>query len=127
MLVTIIFLLFPTIFSILLKSDFNFSVAFILLSANAFNSEQSKILSLGKELKRQLLGQSLQSRLFLTLYKKPCENIVGKGENAGNHHFSPFPTLFSILPKTNFNFSNTSILSSASALNLDQFKILSFG
>ena len=23
------------------------------------------------------------------------ENIVGKGENAGNQHFLPFPTMFS--------------------------------
>ena len=29
--------------------------------------------------------------------KKPFENIVGKGENAGNQHFSTFPTIFSIL------------------------------
>ena len=25
--------------------------------------------------------------------KKPIENIVGKGENADNQHFFPFPTL----------------------------------
>ena len=24
-----------------------------------------------------------------------CSNIVGKGENAGFQHFSPFPTMFS--------------------------------
>ena len=35
--------------------------------------------------------------------------------------------MFSIGPKTNFNFSVIFILSSASALNLDQFKNLSFG
>ena len=27
------------------------------------------------------------------------ENIVGEGENAGNQHFSPFPTMFSTNPK----------------------------
>ena len=43
------------------------------------------------------------------------ENIVGKGENGGNH------------PKTGFNFSAKFILSSANAFNLDQSKILSFG
>ena len=39
-----------------------------------------------------------QSWLFMALYKKPFENIVGKGENAGNQHFllsqqcfPPFP------------------------------------
>ena len=35
--------------------------------------------------------------------------------------------MFSILPKTYFNFSFTFILSSANALNLDQSKILLFG
>ena len=37
-------------FSILPKTDFNFSVTFILLSANAFNLNQSEILSFGKEI-----------------------------------------------------------------------------
>ena len=41
--------------------------------------------------------------------------------------FSPFPTMFSTVPKTNFNFSVRIILSSAYAFNLDQSKILSFG
>ena len=40
--------------------------------------------------------------------------------------FSPFPTFFSIRPKTNFNLSVTVILSSAYAFNLDQSRILSF-
>ena len=30
-----------------------------------------------------------QSQLLTTLLKKPFENILGKGENAGNQHFSP--------------------------------------
>ena len=38
-----------------------------------------------------------------------------------------FPTIFSTLPQTNFNFSVTFILSSANAFNLDQSKILLFG
>ena len=59
--------------------------------------------------------------------KKPLENIVGKGENAGNQHFLLFPTLFSTLSKTNFKFLFTFILSPADAFNLDQSKILSFG
>ena len=40
---------------------------------------------------------------------------------------SPFPTKFSTLPKTNINFLDTSILSSANALNLDRSKTLLFG
>ena len=64
----------------------------------------------------------------MTLHKKPYENILGNGENAGNQHaFSHFPTMFSTFLKTNLNFSATFILSSANAFNLDQFKILPFG
>ena len=35
-----------------------------------------------------------QSRLLTTSRKKPFENIVGKGENAGNQHFLLFPQRF---------------------------------
>ena len=35
-----------------------------------------------------------QSRLLTTLSYKPFENIMGKGENAGNQHFLPFPQCF---------------------------------
>ena len=45
------FPLFPTMFSVLTKRIFNFVVTFIFLSENAFNLEQSKILSLGKGLR----------------------------------------------------------------------------
>ena len=37
--------------------------------------------------------------------------------------WSPFPTVFSTLSRTNFKFSVTFILSSANALNLDQSRI----
>ena len=49
---------------------------FKLSSANAFNSIMSKILS--------------QSQILTTLYKKSIENIVEKGENAGDQHFLLF-------------------------------------
>ena len=39
----------------------------------------------------------------MTKKEKAFENIVGKEENAGNQHFLLFPTMFSILSKTNFN------------------------
>ena len=55
------------------------------------------------------------------------ENIVGKGENAGNQHFLLFPIMFSTLLKTNFNIWVTFTLSSANSFSLDQSKILSFG
>ena len=35
-----------------------------------------------------------QCLLLTTLRKKPYENIVGKGENAGNQHFLLFPQCF---------------------------------
>ena len=35
-----------------------------------------------------------QSPLLTTLGKKPVENIVGKGENAGKQHFLLFPQCF---------------------------------
>ena len=41
---------FSMIFSNLLKTNLNFWVTFILSSANAFNLDQSNILSFGKEL-----------------------------------------------------------------------------
>ena len=68
-----------------------------------------------------------QARLLTTLYNKPFENIVGKGENAGNQHFLLFPQCFLPFPKQVSFFSVTFILSSANAFNLDQSKILSFG
>ena len=47
--------------------------------------------------------------------------------NAGNQHFLLSPKFFSFFPKRNFNFCVTFLLSSATAFNLDQCKILSLG
>ena len=65
---------------------------------------------------------------FLTsLYDKPFENVVGKGESAGNQHFLLLPQCFlSFLGKKKKK-SVTFILSSANAFNLNQTKYLSFG
>ena len=52
---------------------------------------------------------------------------MGKVENVGYQHFLLFPKMFCTQPKTNFNFSVTFILSSASAFKLDQSRNLSFG
>ena len=59
--------------------------------------------------------------------EKAFENILRKGENAGNPAFSPFPTMFSTCSRINFNFSVTFILSSTNAFNLEQSKNLSYG
>ena len=45
-----------------------------------------------------------KSRLLRTLKRKPSENIVGKGENAGNQHFLLFPQCFLPFPKLFSNF-----------------------
>ena len=63
----------------------------------------------------------------MTPEEKPFENIVRKGDNADNQHFLLFPTMFSTLHKTNFEFSVTFILLCAHACKLDQSKILLFG
>ena len=61
-----------------------------------------------------------QSPLQITLTKMAIKNIVGKEENAPFRHNVT-------LPKTSFCFRVTFFLSSPNALNLDSFKILSFG
>ena len=53
--------------------------------------------------------------------KEAFENILGKGENAGNQHFLLLPQCFLPFQKQVLIF-----VSSASALNLDWSKILSF-
>ena len=50
------------------------------------------------------------------------ENIVGKGEKAGNQHFLIFPAVFSTRSKTEMIILATFDLSSANALNLAQSK-----
>ena len=62
----------------------------------------------------------------MPLEMKAFENIVEKGENAGNRHFLLFP-MFYALCKKKFNSSATFILSSANAFYFDQSKNLSFG
>ena len=45
---------FPTMFSTFHKTNFKFSVTFILSSANAFDLDKPKILSFGKEIIKTL-------------------------------------------------------------------------
>ena len=57
---------------------------------------------------------------------KPFENIVGKGENAGNQHFLIFPQYFlPVLQRISVRKLHL-FLSSADAFNLGLSKILSF-
>ena len=55
----------------------------------------------------------------MALVKQTFKNVVVKGENPVTG-ISSFPTMFSTLPQTNINFLDTSILSSANALNFGQ-------
>ena len=60
-------------FSTLPKTNFNFSNAFNLTSANALNLDQSKILSFGEELSEpDLISESKEEtrRHLKTLFKK---------------------------------------------------------
>ena len=59
--------------------------------------------------------------------KRAFENIVGRGENAGNRHFLLFPQCFLLFQNTEIIICVTFILLYANAFNLDQSKILSFG
>ena len=46
------------------------------------------------EKKKTPFNSTTLSRFLTTLTKRPFENIVGKGENAGNQHFLLFPQCF---------------------------------
>ena len=61
----------------------------------------------------------------MPLGQKAFENIVGKGENAGNQHFIFFPQSFLLM--IIFTLWVTFILPSANGFNLDQSKIMLLG
>ena len=63
-----------------------------MLSATYFNLDQSKILSSGKGLTCYEIAKFYKcpNSLPLKLFLDKVENIKGRGENAGNVHFSPF-------------------------------------
>ena len=63
----------------------------------------------------------------MTLRREAFENIVGKGENVDNQHFLLFLKCFLPFPKQISIFLFSFILSSASSLNLNWSKTLSFG
>ena len=73
-------------------------VEFEIVVCKLFQFGRVQNLSFGKGL---ILDQTIPTWLFTTksqplttLGKKPFENIVGKGENAGNQHFLIFPQCF---------------------------------
>ena len=58
-------------------------------SAICFNLDRSEISSSGKGLNVYYITTK-----FDAFGEKPFENMVGKGENAGNQHFLLFPQCF---------------------------------
>ena len=65
--------------------------------------------------------------LLMILIQKFFENVVGKGENAGNQNFVFFfPTVFSTLSETKIDILATFSLSSWKAFNLVLSKVLFF-
>ena len=68
-------------FSTLPKTNFNFSVAFNLSSANAFNLDQSKILLCGKELRENRSREGVTERSDCNMQSLPFPILA----------FNPFP------------------------------------
>ena len=64
---------FPTMFSTLSNANFNFLVTLILSCANAFNSDQSEILSFSTALKVRVS--------MVAIYLQRKRSIVTKGED----------------------------------------------
>ena len=64
---------------------------FKMSSAICFNLDQSKILLSGNGVIIPLTNSHI---FFMTLSKKLYKNIVGKEDDAGNHHFLLFPQCF---------------------------------
>ena len=69
----------------------------------------------------------MQSRFLTTFRKKTSEDIVGKGENAGNQHFLLFPQCFQPFQTQISIFQPLFFCPSANAFNLNQSKNMSFG
>ena len=101
------FLLFPQC-----CLPFQYSAKFNLSSADAFNLDQSKNLSLGKELtitRRQILDSSKDLADDNLKFKKKMQKVIqtgrkhcGKRRNCSLRAISPFPTVFSkgLIPRS---------------------------
>ena len=104
-----------------LPKNSNFSNTFLLLSANPFNLDQSKIVLFGKDL---ILNHTIMT--FDTPEERAFWKNWEKGENAGNHHFLLFPDV--LYPKkVKINVLNIFGLLFSVVFYLDKSKIFSFG
>ena len=124
---------FPTVFSTLLKEEIIISSTFSYIISRSFQFWQVWNWAKGSLTPYQTLYNTIQSWLLTTLYKKPFENMVEIGENAGNQHFLLFPPFYYPFQIKFQSFSLSYfvsvlvILLSANALNFDRFKILLCG
>ena len=94
------FLLFPQCF-LSAQKKMSFDDTISLLSANAFNSNQAKNLSFGKELNRFASKNSKKScmkRMMLFFFYKVIKNMMSKGQNAGSTMFSFSNYVFRCVP-----------------------------
>ena len=70
-----------------------------------FTTQSQLLMTLGKKALKTLWEKEKMLAFYhtiptlMTLGKKTFENIVGKGENAGNQHFLLFPHCFLFFPK----------------------------
>ena len=99
---------FTTMLSFFPAPNFNFSFLLILLPANVFNLDQSKIMSFDKDLnsipndkilaltKLKTFAEDKFSiaKMIIPVFDRVLKNTVGKGENAGYQHFILFLLCF---------------------------------
>ena len=104
-------------FSTLPKANFNFSVTYILSSANVLTLDYSKILSFGNELTLSLEYKSTDK----SLQYKSFEYTAGKEEIACNEQFLLFPQCFLPNSTTVCHFHHK--MSSADSFNYKESKI----
>ena len=109
-------------FSTLPRTNFDFSVTFILSSVIGFNLDRSKILSFGKEWTLSETNPGFYVSVVQAFWKH-----CGKRRNRSYQAISPFPTVFSMLSESSLPFSSNLKLSSANSFSLEGSKILSFG
>ena len=117
------------------QTNFNFSAKFNLSSANAFNLDQSKYLSSGKELNPlpklhffvSCINPFLNKPLCLCVCCKSLWKHCGKRRNCSWRAISPFPTVFSTLFEIFLTFSSELKLLSDNAFSLEESKICHLG
>ena len=108
------------------KGEISCYMQFLLLKTSVF---ERLVLQTNKSIGLFRNGLTLYHTIltFNDPKKEAFWKHCGKRRKCWKPAFSPFPTMLSTLPKANFKFSVTFILSSANYFNLDQSKILSFG